>query len=402
MIPELLKHLCTREGYYSARDYIPRDSLPKEAGLFFDFLDEYYKVYEETESVLDWETFKNSWKFTHGGTIDPMMELLIETVESVAVKDSGVVQKVIDKVAAADIEKISAGILDDDPKFTMVNIESAMLDHESKTVMLESRDVDLSDESYEDAMASIHRTGYTWPLNSLNTLLGPLNNEFIIIGARPDGGKTAMMIHCAWHIASQMEEGDTVLWFNNEEHIRQIKLRMLQSISGWTKEKVLDNVSLVLDTISSKMFDFQSRIKFVDNANDIRVIQKAVRKHKPKLIIIDQLFKVKGSIGGKESNEAERYRRICEWARGIAKNNCPVLVSSQLDFTAEGKEYPTMDALYMSKTGAQGEADAIIMIGSVKSEPDKRYIYTPKNKLTGTTTETQSYLLKNVTRFRDV
>jgi hypothetical protein len=65
-------------------------------------------------------------------------------------------------------------------------------------------------------------------------------------------------------------------------------------------------------------------------------------------------------------------------------------------------KYPGMEHLYMSKTGAQGEADAIIMIGSIPSEPNMRYIHTPKNKLTGKTTKHEVFILKDIARFRDV
>jgi hypothetical protein len=402
MIPEILKYVSNRDNYYAARSFIPRESLPKEAQQYFDFLDDYFKVYESKGSDVDYETYINAWKFTHGGTLEPLLEKLIANVNKAEVKDSGVVQVLIDKITAFDMKEVSQGILEDDDKCTISKLEDLLLDHESQSVMLESRDHDLSSESFEVALSKIHRTGYSWPLELLNELLGPLNNEFIIVGARPDGGKTAMLLHCAWHIASQMKDDEKVLWFNNEEHIRMIKLRMLQSISGLTKDDVLDNLVDVIRTIKDTMFDFEKRIVFVDNANDIRQIQKAVRVHKPSLVVIDQLFKVRGQVSGKDGNEAERYRRICEWARNVAKNNCPVLVSSQLDFNAEGERYPTMDSLYMSKTGAQGEADAILLIGSVKSEPDKRYLYTPKNKLTGSVKEKEAYILKNVTRFKDV
>ena len=47
---------------------------------------------------------------------------------------------------------------------------------------------------------------------------------------------------------------------------------------------------------------------------------------------------------------------------------------------AEGKPYPSMDMLYGSKTGIQGEADLIIMLGR-KDNSSTRYISLPKNKL---------------------
>ena len=42
-----------------------------------------------------------------------------------------------------------------------------------------------------------------------------------------------------------------------------------------------------------------------------------------------------------------------------------------------------MSQLHMSKTGIQGEADAIITIGRTMSKPASRFIYVPKNKMKG-------------------
>ena len=58
----------------------------------------------------------------------------------------------------------------------------------------------------------------------------------------------------------------------------------------------------------------------------------------------------------------------------------------QADGTAGGVPYLEMSQLYMSRVGIQGEADAIIMIGSSydSSIPQNtRYLNIPKNKLAG-------------------
>jgi hypothetical protein len=127
-----------------------------------------------------------------------------------------------------------------------------------------------------------------------------------------------------------------------------------------------------------------------------------LNKFNPGLIIIDQLYKVQGTIGNKNDVEAERFRKLCEWAREIAKHTAPVIASNQLDGMAEGVRYPPMSMLYGSKTGAQGEADAILFIGKTPVDGDKRFLYTPKNKLTGCSDLFEIELLKDIARFKDV
>jgi hypothetical protein len=79
-----------------------------------------------------------------------------------------------------------------------------------------------------------------------------------------------------------------------------------------------------------------------------------------------------------------------------------VVASNQLDGRAEGMKYPPMDHLYGSKTGAQGEADGILMVGRTPVDGDKRFMYTPKNKLTGNNSQYEVFLEKEIARYRSV
>ena len=71
------------------------------------------------------------------------------------------------------------------------------------------------------------------------------------------------------------------------------------------------------------------------------------------------------------------------WGREIAKAYAPVITVHQADGTAEGVQWIDMSQLYMSKTGIQGEADAIITIGRQPDKGNARFMYIPKNKMTG-------------------
>ena len=73
-----------------------------------------------------------------------------------------------------------------------------------------------------------------------------------------------------------------------------------------------------------------------------------------------------------------------------------------MDSSAENEKTPPMNSLYGSKTGAQGEADVILMIGRTYSDPDKRYLSTPKNKLTGRVQFAETLLDKDSARFIDL
>lgn len=76
---------------------------------------------------------------------------------------------------------------------------------------------------------------------------------------------------------------------------------------------------------------------------------------------------------------------IYQWAREIAKENCPVVGVCQADGTAEGERWLHMGHVANAKTAKQAEADFILGIGKTNEAgwERTRFINISKNKLTG-------------------
>ena len=227
---------------------------------------------------------------------------------------------------------------------------------------------------------------YDWSIPEFNLMLGPISKgDFIIIGGRPDGGKTTILANQATHWATQLEDDECILWCNNEEGADRVKTRLLQASLGWTNDELLKNKEVTSETASKTGYD---KIKLMDNtAMTAYDIEAHIEACNPKVIIVDQIWKVGGFE--KESNTSiERYAKLAQYMRGLAKKHGPVIGASQLDATAENVKYPTMASLYNSKTSVQGEADAIVTIGQSKEEgEDIRFLRAPKNKLRGAKSE---------------
>ena len=100
------------------------------------------------------------------------------------------------------------------------------------------------------------------------------------------------------------------------------------------------------------------------------------------------------------------------WARNLAKEYAPVIVSHQLDGASSLKPTKYIDMAYMfgSKVAIQGEADFIITMGRIKdgSTPqDLRHFHMPKNKSrspdpTAANIKFDAYVDHDLVRFRDV
>lgn len=112
----------------------------------------------------------------------------------------------------------------------------------------------------------------------------------------------------------------------------------------------------------------------------VRDVDHLLAKYDIGLIVFDQLWKVHG-FDDEAGNEVVRQTMLFNWAREIAKKHAPVVAVHQADGSAEGVKWIDMSKLYGSKTGIQGEADAIVTIGRIPEGGNARYLYVPKNKM---------------------
>ena len=222
---------------------------------------------------------------------------------------------------------------------------------------------------------------YSWSVPELELMLGPISKgDFIILGARPDGGKTTLLATQAVHWAKQLKEDECVLWCNNEESASRVRLRQTQAALAWTREEVMKDLQKSVDTYNDKVG--VGKIKMLDNTSmTVHDIEAAIEASNPRIIIIDQIWKV-GGFEKNSHNGIDRYAKLAQYIRELAKRYGPIIGASQLDGSADGEKYPKMNALYNSKTAVQGEADAIVCIGQNPNEGvDVRFLYAPKNKL---------------------
>jgi len=219
---------------------------------------------------------------------------------------------------------------------------------------------------------------YSWSIPELELMMGQIcKGDFIIVGSRPDGGKTTLLSTQAVHFAKQLKEGESILWFNNEEAVSKVRSRQIQAALKWTTTEIERDIEKSLQLFNSKLGDGVINI-YDDNAMTIYDIQNIVEQTKPKIIIIDQLWK----LGGMEKLQGiERFAKLSQFIRDLAKEHAPIIATTQLDGSADNVKYPSMGSLYNSKTSVQGEADCILTIGQQPEEDDVRYFRCPKNKL---------------------
>lgn len=243
------------------------------------------------------------------------------------------------------------------------------------------------DEFVTDDIESIVNEAFThpglsWRLSTLNRMMGSLRKgDFGFIVARPEVGKTSFLASEIPFMAEQLaDNAGPIIWFANEEAGSKVMMRVYQGTFGIDLSSLLSNLPHWKAEYAKVT---KNKIKILDRSVISKtVVEGLCRKHRPSLIVIDQLSKISGFDNDREDL---RLGAICRWARELAKEYGPVIGVTQADGTGEGVKWLNMGHVANSKTAMQAEADFILGIGKQNTDgyENIRYLGLSKNKLAG-------------------
>jgi len=240
-----------------------------------------------------------------------------------------------------------------------------------------------------------------WQFNItvLKTYIGGIGpGNLMIAFARPEVGKTAFWVSLVAAPHGFAHQGAKVHAFINEEPAVRTQMRAISSFTGLNKEQITEDVPAAREEWV-KIKDNITMIDTVDWSMDD--IDSHCEKHKPDIIIIDQLDKV--NVSGTFARTDEKLRAIYTSAREIAKRrNCVVIAISQASADADNKDHITFTMMENSKTGKAAEADLIIGIGgntSIDPGNTNRVLNVSKNKITGWHGSPHCVLNRYISRF---
>lgn len=215
-------------------------------------------------------------------------------------------------------------------------------------------------------------------------LYGPGPSDFFIIFARPETGKTAFCISLACAPGGFCEQGAKVLYLGNEEDPRRTKLRAIMSYTGMTKDEIIKNPKLAMETYS--LIADRMVIQEI-HGWDMSRVNAYIAKIEPDIVFADQMDKI--GISGSYDKPTDKLRELYTQGRASASLNMIAFFAvSQASAEAEGKTVLTPDQMENSKTGKFAEADGIIGVGKFPDNPDGtqdpiRFLTIGKNKISG-------------------
>ncbi len=267
--------------------------------------------------------------------------------------------------------------------------------HETAKINLMAGDAEavfLQDDIGDILDADTNTDGLRFRLSCLRERLRTLNSgDFVIVAGRPDTGKTSFLTSQLADIVNCVPAERPILWFNNEGAGGRILKRSYQSFLGCTLDELLQKREdgVLLDEYKHANGD---RLRIVDCHDwTSTMVEQVIEDANPSLVIFDMIDNIE-FVGAMRNGHDTRTDQILEaqyqWARKLGvKYDHPVIATSQIsadvEQSADTQCWPPQHALKDSKTGKQGAADLMIMIGK-SSDPmcaNYRYISTPKNKL---------------------
>ena len=228
--------------------------------------------------------------------------------------------------------------------------------------------------------------------------IGPGN--LMIAFARPEVGKTAFWVSLVSAPYGFAEQGAKVHAFINEEPAVRTQMRAISCFTGYNKEQITENPS----DAQTEWLKIKDNIKMIDTVDwTLDDIDSHCEKHKPDIIVVDQLDKV--NVKGTFARTDEKLRAIYTGAREIAKRReCVVIAISQASAEAQDRDHISFAMMENSKTGKAAEADLIIGIGNrTSNDPtnNMRVLNISKNKITGWHGDPSCIIDKYLSKYTD-
>lgn len=375
------------DKYYS---YLTKLNLEQETKSFLKTIQEYFKENPsiETVSVPEFMTYfcvkhpvlkkrtSYSYFLSKLGDIQINSSVLEENLNHF-----------MEKYFASEMLMKLTDVLDGVEYDVLDEVEDMITEYKENKVRLDKDDSSLFVDS---SLASLlteesHRPGLKWRLNCLNEDIGELRGCSLgHVYARPDTGKTSFLCSEITNFASQIQDDECIIWFNNEEKGSRVQLRLYQSVLQASKSQIESFADKAESEFENKG---GKKIRIYDNsAIRIEDIDQIVSSFKVRLIVIDQGDKVKFN-GDNNFSTVERLKALYGRFRELAKKyDVPIITVGQASAEGENVKWLSLNHMDFSKTGKPGELDWAIGIGKLHKDSENgidsvRYLSISKNKM---------------------
>lgn len=373
--------MLSHETWLRYKDKLKAKDLPKEIQSLYSALDSFHSQHAVDLTVADLANLILAQQQK-----DPeYYKELLSCLESLSVSDTTTEVLLQSYYQQRLLKEISLNAYEVSEGKKELAVLSPLLDQLNTPQQLDDIEVEFVTDDLEILLnETFRKKGLRWRLATLNRMLGSLRSgDFGFIFARPETGKTTFLASETTFMAQQLSEEDgPVLWFNNEEEHKKVKVRCYQATLGATLVQINGNVPAAKNAFLAAT---KGKHQIVQTTGPItkEFVEKVIQKYKPSLVIYDQIDKIQGF---KADRDDLIMGAIYLWARDLAKDYQHAAIGvCQADGSGEGQKWLTMANVANAKTAKQAEADWILGIGKTNDPGYEmvRFLHLSKNKLSG-------------------
>ncbi|WP_397473787.1 AAA family ATPase [Pusillimonas sp.] len=393
----MLQLLRFRDRYEKYAASVPKAALDTKTNVLLKDFGRYFAANPDCNEIRS-GPFILWFNLKHKNLNDEQRTLYGRTLKQIdkgvsPAVEAGLMERLIESDTAAKLvqalEQYEDGELDLTTAIREINDQhQAALDRKVRLPEVTDDIDDLLDTDHNN-------TGLHWRLKAIGDYARALQpGDFVVLAARPDAGKTTCIASEITYMAPQVDqlypdEERSIIWLNNEGPGNRIKRRVYQAALGMTLSEMykLKEQGRTREAYTEAVGGRPDIIRVFDIhdywSHDVEDILATIPSA---LVVMDMVDNIK--FGGQIANGGQRTDQALEamyqWARLMAvKHDTAVIATSQVSADGDGELYPQQHMLKDSKTGKQGAADAIIMLGKSNSPElqNSRFISIPKNKL---------------------
>jgi len=386
----LLKSMTNRYNYDQFYGCLDIKRLIPITKTLLDDYKKYYDKYEDHKEI-DFNTFYSDFssiwhrKDEIGEDLQYYRETVFPLIQNTTIH-SNVYINLLERQATQAIEQVIESGFD---QLKIDIILKELDDKKAQYVTKEDNDIfkiDTLDLSVLDSS-----NGLPWFLPSLQSGLGShMAGQFIVVAADSNAGKSAFCISQAVHIFHHIHKAKIdrpILYLTSEDTKEDLAGRFLSNLY---KDKVHGGFEQIIEQWEkinkhyAKTYNPDLFIGMqIRSSADMFKIRKKIDMYKPCVVIIDMLDKLSAS------DAIVDLTKLYQDIRGIANDGYPIIGTSQTGNTSyqdrdtgefKHRKHLKDKDLANSKSGKQGAAYSLIMIGMDDDMPGVRYINTTKKK----------------------
>lgn len=388
MEQQLLKLLMDREFYTANKDRIVKSMFPGDLGTIFDTVTFGQLRYDRGITLDEVRALHRTQHPTLSRAARNNIEELFTDLEQLPPLSEDVAGDVLSYMWRVETFRQIADI-------ALKGIDGEIPDLESIRSITESRsesflpadDVEFVPTDLDELLVEIGNSP-RWKFNipSLaEKIPGVSGGELGIILARPNVGKSASHVSLSTAPDGWCWQGANVHVIANEEPGRRTMLRAVSAACQKPAEWVMANrveAAAIWNSMPGKYV--------IADAVGMSIgrLDAYARRHKPDILVVDQLDKI--HVSGQFGGSHEKLGAIYIAGREIAKKHDLFLLAlTQASAEAEGKAAVHYSHMAGSKTDKAAEADFILGIGKypqpemAEAEDFTRVLTVSKNKLPG-------------------